>query len=106
MLKYTQSHLNTHKHTLGDAMTTINFRAEIEDYTNRVLGVVKARYGLKDRAEALDYFANQYGEEYVQHEVKEEIVAEVLEQSKNYHKKIGSFKKLTAKELDKLCGTV
>ena len=86
-------------------MTKINFRAEIDDYTNRVLGVVKARYGLKDRAEALDYFANQYGEDYVQHEVKEEVIAEVLEQSRNYHKNSSSFKKLTVKELDKLCGS-
>jgi len=105
MLKYEQSHLNTHKHTLGDNMAKINFRAEIDDYTNRVLGVVKSRYGLKGRAEALDYFANKYGEEYVQHEVKEEVIAEVLEQSKNYHKNSGFFKKLTLKELDKLCGT-
>ena len=104
MLKYDETHLNTHKHTSGDNMTKINFRAEIENYTSRVLGVVKERYGLKDKAAALDYFADLYGEDYVGHEVKEEVLEEVLEMSKKYHQKQGSFKKLSKNELDKLCG--
>ena len=83
-------------------MTQINFRAEIEEYTNRVLGVVKEKYGLKDKSEALDLFADMYGEDFVEHEVKEEVITEILEMSKEYHEK--GAKPMSFEELDELTG--
>ena len=83
-------------------MTHVNFRAEIDEYTNRVLGVVKEKYGLRDKSEALDLFADMYGEEFVEHEVREEIITELLEESKKYHEK--GIKPMSLEELDKLCG--
>ena len=50
---------------------TIQFRAEIDDYTNRVLGVIKEKFGLKDKSLALSKFAELYGEEFVEKEVPE-----------------------------------
>jgi len=49
----------------------------VNEYTNRVLGVIKEKFGLKDKAEALNKFADMYGEEFIEKEVKDEVVEEV-----------------------------
>ena len=36
---------------------------EIDDNTNRVLSVVKAKYGLRDKGEAIQFVVNKYVEE-------------------------------------------
>ncbi|MDD3041465.1 MAG: DUF2683 family protein [Methanosarcinaceae archaeon] len=46
----------------------------IEDHTNRVLNVVKAKYGLKDKSSAIDLMAKQYEEEILEPELKPEYV--------------------------------
>jgi hypothetical protein len=84
-------------------MTQISFRAEIDEYTNRVLGVIKEKYGLKTKSEALNMFADRYGEEFVDREVKDELVKEVIAISERHRKKYPN-KRMTMKELDKLCG--
>ena len=48
---------------------TIAINAKVSDYTNRVLGVIKEKYGLRDKGEALDKFADIYGDEFVDKEV-------------------------------------
>lgn len=68
-------------------MTTVNL--QIQDYTNRVLGVIKERFGLRDKSEALDRFAEMYGEEFVEKEVKEEVIKEVIESCERHIKKYG-----------------
>ena len=35
---------------------------DIEDHTNRVLNILKAKFGLKDKSEAIDLMAKQYEE--------------------------------------------
>lgn len=78
----------------------VNFK--VKDYTSRVLGVVKEKYGLRDKGDALDKFAEMYGEEFVEPEVKEEVIREVIESCDRHIKKYG-FRKMSVKELDKLC---
>lgn len=78
----------------------VNFK--VKDYTSRVLGVVKEKYGLRDKGDALDKFAEMYGEEFVESEVKEEVIREVIESCDRHIKKYG-FRKMSVKELDKLC---
>jgi len=78
----------------------VNFK--IKDYTSRVLGVVKERYGLRDKGDALDKFAEMHGEEFVEPEIKEEVIREVIESCDRHIKKYG-FRKMSVKELDKLC---
>jgi hypothetical protein len=84
-------------------MTQISFRAEIDEYTNRVLGVIKEKYGLKTKSEALNKFAEMYGEEFVEREVKDELIQEVIAIASKHEKKYGN-KTMTLDELDKLCG--
>lgn len=75
----------------------------VNKYTSRVLGVIKEKFGLKDKAEALDKFAEIYGGEFVEKEVKDEVVREVIKSCEKHIKKYG-HRKMSLKELDKLCG--
>jgi hypothetical protein len=75
---------------------------KVKDYSSRVLGVVKEKYGLRDKGEALDKFAAMYGEEYVEPEAREEVVREVINSCDRHIRKYG-FRKMSIKELDKLC---
>ena len=75
----------------------------VNEYTNKVLGVIKEKFGLKDKAEALDKFAEMHGEEFVEKEVKDEVVREVIKSCEEHIKKYG-YRKMSLKELDKLCG--
>ncbi|MEK6841164.1 MAG: hypothetical protein AABX45_01045 [Nanoarchaeota archaeon] len=65
----------------------VNFR--VRQYTNQVLGVIKEKYALRDKAEALDKFVEIYGTEFVEPEVKEEFVKEVIESCNKHIKKYG-----------------
>lgn len=75
----------------------------MDEYTNRVLNVIKAKFGLKDKSEALNKFAEMYGDELVEKEPNDQYVKKVLETSERHLKKYGN-RKMTAKELDALCG--
>ena len=80
----------------------VTMNVKVKDYTNRVLGVVKEKYGLRDKGDALDKFAEMYGEEFVEPEVREEVVREIIASCDRHIKKYG-FRKMSIKELDKLC---
>ncbi|MEA2036982.1 MAG: DUF2683 family protein [Nanoarchaeota archaeon] len=82
---------------------TIQFRAELEDYSNRVLGVIKEKFGLKDKSEALKKFVDMYGEEFVEREVKDEVVRDIIKSCEAWEKKHQFKRKMTFKELDELC---
>ena len=47
---------------------------DIEDHTNRVLNIVKAKFGLRDKSEAIDLMAEQYEEEILEPELKPEYI--------------------------------
>ncbi|PIN76124.1 hypothetical protein COV18_00730 [Candidatus Woesearchaeota archaeon CG10_big_fil_rev_8_21_14_0_10_37_12] len=74
---------------------------QVGEYTSRVLGVIKEKFGLKDKAEALDKFADLYGEEFVEKEVKEELITKMIQDCAKWEKT--GKKKMSIKELDKLC---
>ena len=75
----------------------------VNKYTGKVLGVIKEKFGLKDKAEALDKFADLFGEEFVEKEVQDKVVLEVIKSCDAHIKKYG-LKKMSLKELDVLCG--
>jgi len=79
----------------------VAMNVKVKDYTNRVLGVVKEKYGLRDKGDALDKFAEMYGEEFVEQEVKEEVIREVIESCNRHIKKYG-FRSRSVKDLRKI----
>ena len=61
---------------------------DIDEHANRVINVVKAKYGLKDKSAAINVLVREYEEEVLEAEFKPEFVEEVLDRMKN-----GKFKR-------------
>ncbi len=72
----------------------------VEDYTSKVLGVVKEKYALKDKGNAMDKIVDLYGENFIEREVSEEVIKELIDDSERHIKKHG-FKGTTIKTLRK-----
>ena len=79
----------------------VQARIEMDDYTSRVLDVVKGKHGLKNKQEALKKFVEIHGEEYVEKEPNEHFLRELDEKYEAHIKKYG-FKKMKEKELDEI----
>lgn len=84
-------------------MNLISANLRLTDYTNRVFGVIKEKYGLKDKSEAINRFAEMFGDDFVEKDVSEEYAKEVVESCNRHFKKYG-LRKMSIKELDELCG--
>jgi len=81
---------------------TITMNLKVSEYTSRVLGVIKEKFGLKDKSKALEKFAQMFGEEFVEQEVSEEYLKKLLKIDSKHMRRYGR-QKMTIKELDKLC---
>ena len=46
----------------------------IENETNRVLNIVKAKFGLKDKSEAINIMAEQYEQEILEPQLRPEYI--------------------------------
>ena len=67
----------------------------INEKTNRLLNILKAKYGLKDKSEAIDVMAKEYEEEILEPELRPDYVEKIRKIEKQ-----GKFKKYTSvKEL-------
>lgn len=80
----------------------VSARIEIDDYTNRVLNIIKAKFGLKDKSEAIKKFIELYGDEIMERDANEEYIKKVIEITNNHLKKYKN-KKMSFDELDELC---
>ena len=77
-------------------------RLGLSDYTNKVLNVIKAKFNLKDKSEALNKFVEIYGEEVVEKEANDQYVKKIIELDERHTRKYIN-KKMSIKELDRLC---
>ena len=80
----------------------ISARVELNDYANRVLGVIKIKFGLRDKSEALNKFIEIYGDEVIEKEADDNYIKKVIAISNNHFKKYGR-RKMTLQELNNLC---
>ena len=88
------------KYTMDEK--SISARVELSPYANKILAVLKAKYGLKDKSEAINKFAEICGDEIIEKEANEEYVKKILEIT---NKHIAKYKnrEMSLEELDKLC---
>ena len=77
-------------------------RLNVGEYTNKVLNVLKAKFDLKDKSEALNKFADLYGEELVEKQVNDEYIRKIINVGEKHIMKYGN-RKMSMKELDRLC---
>ena len=64
---------------------------ELDENTNRVLNVVKAKYGLKDKGKAIELVVQKYIEEEDEPELKPEFINKIKEIEKQKSIRIKSF---------------
>ena len=76
-------------------------RVIFDDYSNKVVNVVKAKYDLKDKSAALNKFIHMYGPAEVDLDAKDEYVAKVEKIVEKHYEKFGQ-KSMSIDELDKL----
>ncbi len=82
--------------------STVSARIELGDYANRVLGIIKIKYGLKDKSEAINKFIELFGDNILELEASEEYTKKVIELTNKHLRKHG-IKKMSVEELDNLC---
>jgi hypothetical protein len=83
----------------GDLMTQA--RLDLDEYTVRVLDVVKGKFGLKNRSEALRRLALEAGSDYIDLAPDETVLKE-LDTIYEDHKKRYASRKMTDASLRKL----
>ena len=66
----------------------------ISENSNRVLNIVKAKFGLKDKSEAIDLVVNGYEENLLEPELRPEYAKKALEIHKQPSIKVGSIANL------------
>jgi hypothetical protein len=65
---------------------------DISDKTNRMLMIVKAEYGLKDKSQAIDVMAKEYEETVFEPKVKDSYIRKLKKIQKQKIIHIGSIK--------------
>ena len=78
-------------------------RLDLDPYTVRVLDVVKGKFGLKNRNEALKKFVEEHGAGYAEIRIDEQVLRE-LDHLVADHKKKHNLRKMNEKQIDILLG--
>lgn len=64
---------------------------DISEHANRLLNVVKAKYGLKDKSQAIEVMAEKYEEEVLEPELKPEYIEKLKRITKQKPVRVGTF---------------
>ena len=71
----------------------------IDEHANRVLNVIKAKYGLKDKSEAINLVIGGYEESFLEPELRPEYLEKLTKiRAGKYlkHRSIGDLRKATS----------
>ena len=71
----------------------VNAMIQISDQANQILNIVKARHNLKDKSQAIEYVALEYGEDLLEPELRPEFIEKIKERQVEPTIKISDFKK-------------
>ena len=66
---------------------------ELDENTNRVLNVVKAKYGLNDKSDAIQLVVNRYIEEENEPELRPEFIKKIKQIEKQKSIRVKDFAK-------------
>ncbi|SNQ60807.1 DUF2683 family protein [Candidatus Methanoperedens nitratireducens] len=64
----------------------------INDRTNRVLNIVKAKHGLKNKSEAINKVVNEYGRSLLEPELRPEFIEKIKARQKERTVKVTDFR--------------
>ena len=77
-------------------------RININEYTNKVLNIIKAKFELNTKSEAINKFIELFGEEVAEKKPKDQYIKKILEIEESHFKKYQN-RKMSLEELDKIC---
>ncbi len=63
---------------------------KLENTADRILTIVKGKYGLKNKSDAINLVINKFAENLLEPELKPEYIEELNKVSKGKHKKFSS----------------
>ena len=66
----------------------------IDGHTNRILNVIKAKYGLKDKSAAIDMMATEYEEVILEPELRPEYIEKAKKIRKEKAVRVGNAENL------------
>ena len=66
----------------------------INENTNRLLNILKAKYGLKDKSQAIEKMAEKYEEEILEPELRPEYIEKIKKIRKGKYHKFSSIEEL------------
>ena len=72
-------------------MYMVNAMINISEDANQILNIVKARYNLKDKSQAIDFVAREYGGELLEPELRPGFIERVRKAEKGKFVKISNF---------------
>ena len=81
-------------------MTQVRFN--LDEYSVRVLDMIKAKFGFKNRNQAFKRFVEEYGEEIVPKKLNEKYLFELDKKVKSFEKEKGFKKSMSKKEFNSL----
>ncbi len=61
---------------------------KLSEHSNRILNIVKAKYGLRDKSEAIEKITTEYEQEILEPELRPEFVLSVQKAQKERFKKV------------------
>ncbi len=64
---------------------------KINDHTNKVLNIIKAQYGLRNKSEAIEVMAVRYEEDILEPELKPSYIEKIKQIEKQKNIKVGSL---------------
>ena len=67
---------------------------DINERTNRVINILKAKYGLKDKSQAINLMAQHYEQEILEPELRPEYVKKLKKIRKGKYVKFDSIEEL------------
>lgn len=70
---------------------------DIDDRTNRVLNIVKAKYGLRDKSQAIEIMAAEYEGEILEPELRPDYVEKIKNIQAQGSEKVGTVKDFRAR---------
>ena len=71
----------------------VNALIKLDENTNRVLNVVKAKYGFKDKGQAIEFVVERYIEAEEEPELKPEFIEKIREIERQKSIKVEDFSK-------------
>jgi len=65
----------------------------LTDYENRILNIVKGKYGLRNKSEAVEYLIKAYDEDLLEPELRPEYIEKLKKIDKEKTIKVKDFRK-------------